>query len=90
MKVETPNQVDVTAAKVVNVSGGTAVNITTPVLTLTMGSTKMVLKGGNATIETQNLTFKGNMDVTGTLNTSGNITTSGNVAASGSVHGSNI
>jgi len=66
------------------------IHLTTQQLLLTIGGTTMTLTGSSAQIDTSNITFKGNMDVTGTLHTSGNISTAGGVSASGAVHGSNI
>ena len=66
------------------------IHLETAQLLLTIGGTTMTLTGSSAEIDTNNITFKGNMDVTGTLHTSGDISTAGNVAASGTVHGSNI
>ncbi len=66
------------------------IHLTTQQLLLTIGGTTMKLTGSSAEIDTSNITFKGNMDVTGTLHTSGNISTAGGVNATGAVHGSNI
>ena len=66
------------------------IHLTTQQLLLTIGGTTMTLNGSSAQIDTQNITFRGNMDVTGTLHTSGNISTAGGVNAAGAVHGSNI
>ena len=66
------------------------IHLTTNQLLLTIGGTTMKLTGSSAEIDTSNITFKGNMDVTGTLHTSGNISTAGGVNATGAVHGSNI
>ena len=96
--IEAPNDVEsksgsgtaISAGAAVDISGGSAVNIKTPVLTLTTGSTKMTLSGGSASIETNNLVFKGNMTVTGNLTVAGNIDGSGNISAGGRVSGTNI
>lgn len=66
------------------------IHLETAKLLLTIGGTTMTLTGSSAQIDTNNITFKGNMDVTGTLHTSGDISTAGSVSASGAVHGSNI
>ena len=84
VEVETSEKVAVKSRREVNIEGAAAVNIKTPVLNLNVGGTTMKLNGSNATIESQNLTFKGNMDVTG------NLTVSGNGDFSGKVHASNI
>jgi hypothetical protein len=55
-----------------------------------MGATKMVLSSGKASIETDHLTFKGNMTVTGNLSVKGDIDGTGNVSAGGKVSGTNI
>ncbi len=66
------------------------IHLTTQRLLLTIGNTTMELNGSNAIINTDHITFTGDMDVTGTLHTSGDISTAGAVSAAGAVHGSNI
>lgn len=66
------------------------IHLTTQQLLLTIGNTTMELNGSNAIINTDHITFTGDMDVTGTLHTSGDISTAGAVSAAGAVHGSNI
>lgn len=90
VKSQAGNKSEIAAGESVDISGGAAVNIKTPVLTLTTGSTKMTLSGGAASIETNNLVFKGDMTVTGNLSVQGNIDGSGNISASGRVSGTNI
>ena len=82
--VKSGQTVDIEAAQAVNVNAGAVVNIASPVLTLTMGGTKMTLRDGTAEITSSSLTFKGSMNVTGSLSVDGNIT------SSGSIHGTNI
>lgn len=98
VRIDAPDAVESSAGKnteiasgsETNISGGSAVNIKAPVLTLTMGSTKMTLSAGAASIETNNLVFKGNMTVTGNLSVKGNIDGTGNITAGGTVSGTNI
>lgn len=98
IRIEAPDSIDCSAGKntdivsgsETNISGGSAVNIKAPVLTLTMGSTKMTLSSGAASIETDNLVFRGNMTVTGNLSVKGDIDGTGNISAGGRVSGSNI
>ena len=78
------------AGQTASMSAGQSIALTAPTLTLTMGATKMVLNGSSAQIESNSLTFKGNMTVTGNLNVSGDVSTTGNVNASGTVSGANI
>ena len=79
-----PQTVDITGTQTVNLNGGASVNIKAPVLTLTMGGTKMTLTGSSAVIDTTDITFTGNMNVTGNLDVNGYI------KATSTVHGSNI
>lgn len=74
----------------VSVNTPQTINLTAQSIVITMGGTTMTLNGSSAVIDTDNITFTGNMDVTGTLHTSGDISTAGGVNASGAVHGSNI
>lgn len=82
--------VAIEAGQTASMSAGQSIALTAPTLTLTMGATKMVLNGSSAQIESNSLTFKGNMTVTGNLTVSGDVSTTGNVSASGVVSGSNI
>ena len=81
---------EINSGKETNIGASSAVNITAPTLTLSMGATKMVLSSGKASIETDHLTFKGNMTVTGNLSVKGDIDGTGNVSAGGKVSGTNI
>ena len=82
--------VAIEAGQTASMSAGQSIALTAPTLTLTMGSTKMVLNGSSAQIESNSLTFKGNMTVTGNLTVNGDVSAAGNVNASGVVSGSNI
>ena len=80
---------EVNSGKETNIGASSEVNITAPTLTLSMGATKMVLSSGNASIETDQLTFKGNVTVSGNLSVKGDINGTGNISAGGKVSGTN-
>lgn len=71
---------EVNSGKETNIGASSEVNITAPTLTLSMGATKMVLSSGNASIETDHLTFKGNVTVSGNLSVKGDIDGTGNIS----------
>lgn len=85
-----PQTVDITGSQTVNVNGGASINLVAPVLTLTMGGTKMTLTGSNATIDSDTLTLNGRMTVTGDLDVHGESKFVGGITATGAIHGSNI
>ena len=86
----TPETVDITGSQTVNIKGGASVNIVAPVVTLTMGGTTMKLDGGNAVIDTDDITFTGDMHCTGDLDVKGTSKFVGDITATGTIHGSNI
>lgn len=71
--------VDITGDKTVNVESATSINIKSSVITLTMGGTTMRLDGGNAVIDTQDITFTGNAKINGDLRVDGYIKASGTI-----------
>ena len=81
---------EVNSGKETNIGASSEVNITAPTLTLSMGATKMGLSSGNASIETDHLTFKGNVTVSGNLSVKGDINGTGDVSVGGKVSGTNI
>ena len=71
--------VDITGDKTVNVESATSINIKSSVITLTIGGTTMWLDGGNAVIDTQDITFTGNAKINGDLRVDGYIKASGTI-----------
>jgi phage baseplate assembly protein V len=90
VSVKSGGTVNIEAGSVCNVKATSMVNISAPVLNLTMGSTKMTLNSSSGSIESQNLKFKGAMEITGNLSVQGSQSVSGNIAAGGTVSGTNI
>lgn len=90
ISVTAPQKVRNSGGQQVDIEGGSMVNISTPVLNLTVGGTKMTLNGSSATLESQSLTLKGSLTVTGNMNVQGNISGTGSMSVSGTVSGSNI
>ncbi|GAB1826813.1 phage baseplate assembly protein V [Turicimonas sp. TL08] len=84
VEVETVQKVALKSTSEVNIEGAAEVNIKTPVLNLMVGNTSMKLNGSKATIESKDLTFKGNVAVTG------NLAVSGTGDFEGEVHSPNI
>lgn len=64
-------QVDVEGGQVVNVNAGANIALTAPTISLTMGGTKMTLKGDSATIKTQKLRVEGSIECTGDVTAGG-------------------
>ena len=79
------NTVDITGDKTVNVESATSINIKSAVITLTMGGTTMTLNNGNAVINTQKITFTGDMDCTGDAKINGDLKVDGAIKASGTI-----
>ena len=79
------NTVDITGAKTVNVESANAINIKSAVIILTMGGTTMRLDGGNAVIDTTDITFTGNARINGNMYVDGDTNVHGDIKASGTI-----
>lgn len=77
--------VDITGTKTVNIKSATAINIESAVINLKMGGTTMRLDGGNAVIDTTDITFTGNARINGDLYVDGDNNVHGDIKASGTI-----
>lgn len=79
--------VDIKGSQTVNIESATAINLKSQVVTMTIGGTTMQLDGGNAVIDTQDITFTGNARINGDLFVDGDTKVDGTVKASGGITG---
>ncbi|MBS7328946.1 MAG: phage baseplate assembly protein V [Oxalobacter sp.] len=77
--------VDITGTSTVNIKSATAINIESAVINLKMGGTTMRLDGGNAVIDTTDITFTGNARINGDLYVDGDSNVHGDIKASGTI-----